>query len=116
MGIRLFSSGSEYCHCSTPRNTPPPPSRYATDPDPKLFTVKWVEQHGAYVIAMINYTNCTTYNGDKICVYKATVKQIKYNKYLDPHFLEDNQNLYPIARFPATDLGIHHARLFVDTL
>ena len=44
------------------------------------------------------------------------IEQIKNDNHLDPHFIDDDKNKYPIARFPANDLGWKRAILFTKTL
>jgi hypothetical protein len=101
MGMKLFSDG---------KTTSP-------NPDPKRFRIESVsvaKRKRSIVVVEAVYPGCTTFEGRKILVYEAELKQFApdYPKELDPHFSE--AGLSPIARFPATDEGLADALAFAD--
>jgi len=102
MGLAMgFSS------CSSSDTTPPKPP----EPDPRRFYVEHVHDWGEYLVALVTYPGCTTYCGQKILVYRyTTIAQLERAKFLDPHFGEEPGQLYPIARFPPTTLGMKLAK------
>lgn len=104
MGCSIkHSCGIEY---SKYTDTNPNPNKY-------VFNILSEQQIGNYLVVLVNYPNCTTFNGDKILVFKnkTTVKGILE---LDPHFLESQPDL--IARFPSTKEGAEYAVMFVNNL
>lgn len=75
-------------------------------PDPSKYEIVKHLQMGKYLIVMINYPNCINYEGNKIMVYEdCTLKELKKNVYIDPHFFENKKFHSPIARFVPTDNG-----------
>lgn len=73
---------------------------------------------GRYLILLIQYPDCTNYEGKKILVYE-NVKLIDLvnQKLIDPHFFPKNNKFKsPIARFEPTDRGWKMAEKFVKTL
>lgn len=86
----------------------------APNPNPEKFRVWDCEEYGPFVLARINYPGCTTYDGDKICVYKTTAKELKARSEIDPHFLGTAAD--PIARFPASSYGKMCAKIFCKAL
>jgi len=124
MGIKLFGS-SEPRSPSGPKpingdpfvygeptlaydySAPPP----APEPDPKRFRVVDTEEINGWTVAVIHYPACTTHGGHKLLVYPTTANLVKAQKILDPHFLEVDELLTPVARFEPTDEGIELARL-----
>jgi len=103
MGLKLFSDsrGDE-------RGVVP----YAPeDPRPHLFKIRHLEEFGEYVIGVVNYPNCPTFDGDKIIVWRGkSAEKIRAMKLIDPHFLHDN-NI--IARFRPTADGWYYAKQMV---
>lgn len=87
------------------------PNPALPNPNPKNFTVRVANQVGEYCVCLVRYPDCTTFEGDKILVYKADSTKILKRKELDPHFME--KGLSPVARFPATDEGREDAFAFV---
>jgi hypothetical protein len=79
---------------------------YGVNPNPYRFRVIWAEVHNGHTVMMVNYPNCTTFNGDKLLLLRG-IWPITMRK-LDPHFLDA---LHPvIARFLPTTEGIFLAR------
>lgn len=86
---------------------------YPEDPIPSRFKIVRLEQHGRFVIGVINYPNCTTFNGSKILVWEdTTVDEVENMKSIDPHFLEDSKI---VARFAPTLKGKQYAIDFVNS-
>ena len=88
---RLFSDGD-----------PTPPN-----PNPHRFEILAVKEIGPLTVARIHYEGCTTYEGNKVAVFRMTAKDLKARNTLDPHFNEDPAS--PIARFPGDQNGFETA-------
>lgn len=87
----------------------------APHPNPAKFEIlKLLSIDGKHTLVLIKYDGCTTFNGEKIAIYKAAPEIILAAKELDPHFLENE--LSPIARFPASFEGEFYAMNFLKTL
>ena len=59
-------------------------------------------QVGDYLITRIQYSDCTTFEGQKILVYKTTETELAKQMEtvgLDPHFSKNKKYHSPIARF-----------------
>lgn len=88
MGLNLFgsSAGRAECNCPAP-----------VDPNPKNFRVLQSHQRGRNIALMVNYPNCTNYEGDKILIYSnVNVEWAKSQTVIDPHFMKGT---HMIARF-----------------
>ena len=83
----------------------------APNPDPKKFKIKRIWSVGKFTVAMITYSGCTTYKGNKVLVYKTTEKLLFQRKEIDPHFLGKSSD--PVARFPGDEQGWDTAIDFV---
>lgn len=88
-----------------PRASSGPLPRVSTDPRADSFTIKSLEQVNGWTIAVIEYKNCTNYSGMKLLVYPVKAHVVHAQELLDPHFLDDGNGLYPVARFEPTPLG-----------
>jgi hypothetical protein len=85
------------------------------NPNPKDFEIKkLISIDEKYTLVIVKYNGCATYNGEKIAIYKAHPNFILKADVLDPHFLENN--LSPIARFPASVEGEHYAMQFLKMI
>ena len=95
--IKLFSGGASYVE--NPVN-----------PDPYKFRIKKLMSINGLYVSLVNYPNCTTFEGDKVLVtnYDITNK-IK----LDPHFYKDSGL---IARFEPTKDGWKAAVWFATNI
>ena len=105
MGISMFGNS-----CGSNPNPALP------NPNPSRFTIKKLEAIGLFTVALINYPDCTTYDGDKILVYYCQPHHLERQKAIDPHFLETGRHISPIARFPGHDKGWEHAVMFAKML
>lgn len=89
--------------------------RKPNEPDPKLFKIVKSEKIGNYLIVLINYPNCTTFGGNKVCVYEnVSKKDLESLKELDPHFLNTSR-FSPVARFRGDEDGYKNAQIFAFT-
>jgi len=98
MGLKLFGSS---CSCE-PRISLPP--RTLPNPDPKNWVFLDHRQMGNYLALKLHYPDCTNFEGDKILVFEAQLKDVITRQAIDPHFC-DNGHLSPIARFEPTQEG-----------
>lgn len=111
MGIGPFRSSS-YCGCSSVPTTSRPDSPPG-NPDPTNFKIVAIEQLGRWIIATIEYPDCSNYEGRKILVFSdVDEEQLRRQDTLDPHFC-DEQHLSPVARFEPTERGLSLARKLV---
>ncbi len=94
-------------------------------PDSKKYDIiEVIDSYLPYLILKIKYPNCKkcSYEGTKILVYEnLTVKDLIYWREIDPHFsdskIKDKTKApSPIARFPASTIGLNNARIFVEAL
>lgn len=107
MGIKLFSDAPRCTDkCCRPFSTFP-------NPDPFRFKIKRLQQVGLLVVAKITYPDATTFNGDKVLVFKMEAGMLKKRSGIDPHFLDNPSD--PIARFPGNGAGWKNAMLFAKT-
>lgn len=81
-----------------------------TKPDPYKFKVLLTETYGEYTVILARYEGCTTFNGEKLILFKGTVKN---RQTLDPHFFEDHPVL---ARFIPNYIGWKLARFCAKIL
>tara|TARA_B100000745_G_scaffold294080_1_gene236639 strand:- start:357 stop:719 length:363 start_codon:yes stop_codon:yes gene_type:complete len=115
MGLAPFSDskGTSDYSCTSRKAGYGPRTKTSPNPNKYRFDIISEECLGDYLIAVVQYPDCTTYNGYKTSVYKG-VNTLEGIKELDPHFIE-NDNA-PIARFPGNDYGLNLARQFVESL
>jgi len=109
MGMKIFSSASTTAATTTSGTIITDPT--SPNPHPFRHRVKQTQRVGDYTVALINYVDCITHKGDKICVFKGAVPPS--SKGIDPHFLEEKNS--PIARFPGNDEGWDNAMLFIES-
>lgn len=91
MGMKILSGGSPH---------PSPP-----EPDPKRFEILELQEVQGWTVALVRYPGCTTYRGLKLMVYAVAPDRVRGQFELDPHFLEGEDALSPVARFPPTEEG-----------
>jgi len=86
----------------------------ARTPNPDEFEMIELEQVGAHLVAMVQYSSCTkcSFDAKKVMVFFDTrVKDVVFWRRIDPHFQEgsdapDRKTAPPPrARFPADDAG-----------
>ena len=113
MGIKLFGGNSSSAFDSNKKS-----STQKGNPDPSNYKIIQHVQHENNLVVMIQYPDCTNYEGKKILVFKnITIKDLLKQKLIDPHFSENKEFHSPIARFAPTDegwsLAQHFSRLSV---
>ena len=109
--------GAQKCpSCGASVNTPYKVQTKSPNPDPKRFEIL---THlslvcGLYLVVRIRYEGCTTFEGEKILVYRGvSFENLKCQGSLDPHFSENTKFHSPIARFVPTTEGWDMAVAFV---
>lgn len=76
------------------------------NPDPYNYVLEKSEQIGRFLIVEITYPDCTNYEGKKILMYEGiTIKDLRKQKSIDPHFSSNKRFYSPIARFEPTEFG-----------
>ena len=106
MGIKLFSSSSF-------EERPQQPDY---NPDPSNYKIIKVKILGEYTVIKINYPDCKNHEGNKVLLFKATMKQLERQKRIDPHFSNSSKYISPIARFQPTKEGWNDAVNFIKYL
>jgi len=88
-------------------------------PNPNPFNYQIVNsiEEGGYLVILIQYPDCTNYEGRKILVYKGVNKaHLVLQGSIDPHFSENKEKYSPIARFVPTLEGWQLALELVKSL
>jgi hypothetical protein len=117
MGIGLFRSKSSY-------DSPQPVvgcvvvehvTKYVRDPEtaprlPNPDPWNWVliakQQCGKHIVVWLRYPDCTSYEGNKILLYRNTTwAKLEAQRTLDPHFSSNKKFFSPFARFEPTSFG-----------
>ncbi|MDD5150156.1 MAG: hypothetical protein PHC28_06685 [Flavobacterium sp.] len=84
------------------------------NPDPLKYRIKKYMCFNGYLIIDINYPNCLNYEGNKILIYKGiSINDLIDQKYIDPHFSDNNKYHSPFARFEPTNDGWDTAIQFI---
>lgn len=88
-------------------------SRETPNPDPKNYKIlKWIPV-GDMLIIMVEYPDSTNYEGKKVLVFKdIDYIELTKQKFIDPHFSDKTDGVYPIARFEPTKRGFKWAEKF----
>jgi hypothetical protein len=118
MGLRLFlrsasSYDKPYKPVGAPRNAGTDDHELARslyeqlpNPNPSRYRIIKHKALGGNLLVKIKYLDCTNYEGNKILLYKnTTLKQLKKQKYIDPHFSKSKKFRSPFARFEPTKSG-----------
>ncbi len=95
-------------------------------PDAEHYEIVDVEAIGAYLAIKVKYPNCNkcAYEGTKVLVVKATMKDALKWRRIDPHFRDNNVAMLlsnnsapsPEARFPASEKGWQDALDYASKL
>ncbi len=86
----------------------------ASNPNPNHYNVLRVCEGANNLIMLVNYLDCTNYEGNKILVFEnCTYDDLVKQKTIDPHFSENKNFHSPIARFEPTQRGWDMAVSFV---
>lgn len=92
--------------------------KYSPNPNPKNHKIVNYLYEGRYLIVLINYPDCTNFEGNKILLFKDTyIEDLQKQKGgIDPHFSNNTDIHAPIARFIPTLEGWEMAIKFVKSL
>lgn len=91
------------------KNDPPP------NPNPTRFIIKSIEEKGPFLIVVVEYLDCTNFEGRKILVFEGVTRhELLSCQVLDPHFTNTTGVISPIARFVPTEHGKILARAMVE--
>lgn len=78
----------------------------APSPDPSRYRISEFIECNGHLAIDITYPDCKNYEGRKILVFENTrLVDLMNQREIDPHFLEDNRFISPIARFKPTEEG-----------
>jgi hypothetical protein len=113
MGLRIGLSSNKECRAYYPSGPKigvttktPESKKKLPNPDPNNCEIIQAQEVGKCLIIKINYPDCTTYEGNKILLFRdITLIDLVNQRYIDPHFFEDKNIKAPIARFVPTDEG-----------
>ena len=109
MGIKLFGGNSSSVFDSGKSviiSTPIKKSIQKGNPDPNNYKIIKSVQINDFLLLFVNYPDCTNYEGNKILLFKdTTLKRLKRQKTIDPHFSDNEKFISPIARFAPTVKG-----------
>ena len=88
------------------------------NPNPENWKILKAKEYGKYLILMLQYPDCTNYEGKKILVFEnISLVNLVNQKMIDPHFFPENPRYKsPIARFEPTDRGWGFAESFGGAL
>jgi hypothetical protein len=75
------------------------------NPNPANYKILRHKIVGECLVIEIQYKDCINYEGKKILVYLCTLKDLKKQKLIDPHFSDNKKFISPIARFEPTKRG-----------
>lgn len=79
-------------------------------PDAKHFRILDLVEVSGWTVAVVHYPGCTTYEGCKLLVYDVPPERVREQTILDPHFLQREDRLSPVARLAPTEEGLRMAR------
>jgi len=83
------------------------------NPDPRKFKIIEEVRYGDYLLAVIDYPGCITYQGRKVMVFEG-IRGLGGRREIDPHLLERTDA--PIARFTGDKKGIDNALNFMKMM
>jgi hypothetical protein len=98
------------------------------NPNPMNYQILKSEQVGHALVVMIQYPDCTNFEGKKICVFRCTLEQLMDQKAIDPHFCDDGTQtvpfidddevsvICPYARFKPTKYGWEMAMVIANKI
>jgi hypothetical protein len=87
-----------------------------SNPDPTKWSIIKSKNIGEFLIVLINYPNCTNYEGNKILIYdnSVTIEDLYKQKLIDPHFSNNKEYYSPICRFRPDKTGWKMAVSFCE--
>ena len=89
------------------------PKKTKPNPNPWNFKILKTEQFKNAHVLLIQYPDCTTFEGTKLLVIKGEIKPVDY---VDPHFSDKDGDYAPVARFQPTKQGWLWATEFAKKL
>lgn len=104
MGLNLFSSSTNWINNE----------KQAVDPNPSAFIVEDTKYVNGCTIALVKYSGCTNYQGQKLLFWTKIVKPEKWTR-VDPHF-QENSIYSPFARFEPTSNGLKAAVVLANNI
>lgn len=75
------------------------------NPNPNNYKILRHKTVGKFLLIEIKYLDCTNYEGRKIIVFECSLKDLKEQKLIDPHFSDNENFISPTARFQPTEQG-----------
>jgi hypothetical protein len=91
------------------------PKQDNPNPDPTKYKILWTKALGDFLVVLIKYPNCPTYEGEKLLVFKNPPADLLTRGRIDPHFSSKTPEYSPIARFRPTEEGVADSAFFVAT-
>ncbi len=80
------------------------------NPNPSNYEILKHKRIGRFLVVLILYPDCNNYEGKKILVYENTsLKELRKQEVIDPHFCDHLFHISPIARFVPSDVGWEYA-------
>ena len=124
MGIGLGHLGSYSSYDKKPQTTvierivkKPIYVNKLPNPDPTNWILNKSKKIGDYLIVDITYPDCTNYEGRKLMLYAGvTIRKLRNQRSIDPHFSSNKKFYSPIARFEPTEFGWDMAELLAYKL
>jgi hypothetical protein len=87
------------------------------NPNPYVFKIVNHFEHNGFLLVLINYPNCTNYEGNKVLLFKnMTYRRLMKQKVIDPHFSATDKFNSPIARFEPTALGWYLGQALIEKI
>ena len=112
MGLKPSFYRPSNCNCESTNNNKINTNTIIV---PENFNIEISTQIENYLILIVEYPNCSNYEGLKILVYEnVTIEDINKLNKIDPHFCE--KCLSPIARFVPTMKGYKMAKMFCESM
>jgi len=114
MGMSIFSNSYSSYDNDSGKDT-----KILPNPNPYNFEIeKYVKNSNSdYLLVMVNYPDCTNYEGRKFLVFKGIdISNIIEQGHIDPHFSENTNFHSPVARFEPTDRGWKMALNFIEAM
>lgn len=108
MGLYTSSRRSAARLAATPAERASLPPLPAGNPDPDRYTIITHAYEARHLILMLAYDGCTNYEGRKLLMFAEGVRLedlTDQDDGIDPHFSDDPDHHYPIARFQPTPAG-----------
>lgn len=85
-------------------------------PNPWKFTIHEIWQYKHATVAIIDYPNCTNFEGSKVIVFRGQQRDALLKaEQIDPHFYQKSTTLSIIARFRPDAKHVDLARQFAKS-